>query len=432
MSVSRCPRHPSAWMASALASAFACAMAGAPIAIAFGEGTATLPVALDGYCVVSLHNQRQWVSGREQFAAAFDGRWYYFAGERERAIFAAAPETYAPVLSGDCPVTFAETGERVAGQLRHGVSYGDRLFFFANAQRAAEFQRDPASFVDADLFQGGVCPVTYAATGRRVLGDPATALTFAGGRRIFFVNAAARREFLAAPSEYVEELSSAAAPSTTIAHRSADRLAPSGVPRGGDPASAGAVIAAPRGAGPRAGDSAPAAVSSTEPLLNGYCPVSVWTQPANPWVQGRYDQRRSVDDMVFMPAGPAERETFNADPALYIPALAGNCVVTYVDTGKRVRGSIYHSVVDRDIHRIFLCADEAAATRLRENPDKYVGADLAAGGKCVVSRRDTGTDVPGNPLIGVWYEGQRYQFVDEAARTKFLADPVTYAAPIGE
>lgn len=409
------------------------------------RGMESLPVALEGYCPVTLHDRREWVEGREQFAAAFDGKWYYFADERQRAIFAAAPETYVPVLAGDCPVTFVETGQRVPGELRHGLMFNDRMYFLAGFEQVAEFQRAPQKYIDADLHGGGICPVTYAETGRRVAGNPDTALTFAGGLRFYFVNAGARREFLQSPGDFLTDDASgiptwdladstlAPAPKSNRVGATAPDSSQSARPQ------PGVVAEAPRSTQADASEQRPAAaneksggVNAAEPLFSGHCPVSIWKDLENPWVPGRYEHRKSIDGMIFLPAGLAEREALIADPALYIPALGGDCVVTYVETGKRVRGSIWHSVQVPATHRIYLCADEAAAARLKADPDRYAGVDLAAGGKCVVTRRDTGEEVPGNPLIGAWFEGWRYLFVDEAAREKFLQDEQKYTAPIGD
>ncbi|MCA9238262.1 MAG: hypothetical protein KDA44_22470 [Planctomycetales bacterium] len=403
----------------------------------------TLPLALEGFCPVMLHDRREWAAGRMELAAAFDGRWYYFSGERQRAIFAAGPETYAPAFGGDCLVTFVATGQRTAGSLQFGTLYRDRMYFFADGERAAEFQVNPTAYVDADLFRGGVCPVTYATIGQGRQGDPATELTYAGGWRFRFANASARRRFLATPESFLDDSFAAQIQRSALGQASlspgaqaAERGRAPGVgivpPAGSKTPVVPPASATAQGAGRRSDDHEFANANASEPMLNGYCPVSIWTRPDDPWVQGRYDQRRAFEDMVFMPAGPSERELFDADPALYIPALAGDCVVTYVETGKRVKGNMYHAVTDLESHRLYLCVDEAAAERLHEDPARYALVDCAAGGKCVVSRRDQGVDVPGDPQIGVWLEGQRYLFVDDAAREKFLADQETYTAPIGE
>jgi hypothetical protein len=127
------------------------------------EDKEQLPLALGGYCVVTLRDRQQWQPGDSRIAAAFDGQCYRFAGIRERDIFTASPEFYAPMLSGDCPVTLAETGDRVPGRLECGVLHEGRLSFFADDSRRQKFFEQPQQYDDVDLALGGLCPVTVFA-----------------------------------------------------------------------------------------------------------------------------------------------------------------------------------------------------------------------------------------------------------------------------
>ena len=53
-----------------------------------------VPVALGGYCVVSLRDQQQWQPGVDALSVVFDGLRYQFPTARNRDIFAAAPQPY--------------------------------------------------------------------------------------------------------------------------------------------------------------------------------------------------------------------------------------------------------------------------------------------------------------------------------------------------
>lgn len=395
------------------------------------------PMTMGGYCPVALRLRGTWEPGDPRLAAEFDGRQYLLSGPRELTIFAASPQRFVPTLGGDCIVTFAESGRRVPGRLDEGIVFRDRIFLFSTADAHARFEAEPGAFADADLFAGGVCPVTLTTSGAAMPGDPKTGITFANGLRFRFVDAAARRAFLQQPAAYVPaELQAAArgkhAASPADAQRSGRRVAGAAdhadLPR--EPAGAANPGAEGQAAGAdrRVGGT----LSAAEPLLNGYCPVTIWTRPDNMWIRGQYAQRCEIDGMVFLPAGLGERQQFEADPALFIPALGGDCVVTYVDTGRRVKGSVYHTVVDKGAHRLYLCADAAAKQKLSEDPTRYADADVAAGGMCVVTRRDAGVSQPGSPLTSVWFEGERYYFVGKEQRAKFLAAPETYSAPIAD
>lgn len=109
------------------------------------------PIACEGFCMVTLQLEGQWVAGQQEFSASHHGRTYHFADARKRDIFLAAPQRYLPLLAGDCPVTWAETGERVAGLLRHGVAHRRRAAFFASATHREKFAAQPQAYFAAAL-----------------------------------------------------------------------------------------------------------------------------------------------------------------------------------------------------------------------------------------------------------------------------------------
>ena len=110
-----------------------------------------VPLACRGYCVVTLKLERQWLPGHPAATAVYRGRQYRFADARKRAIFAAAPGQYAPLMGGDCPVSLAEDQKRVEGNLLHGVEFRGRLVFFTTTERMRRFQASPAAFFETGL-----------------------------------------------------------------------------------------------------------------------------------------------------------------------------------------------------------------------------------------------------------------------------------------
>jgi YHS domain-containing protein len=161
----------------------------------------------------------------------------------------------------------------------------------------------------------------------------------------------------------------------------------------------------------------------SEPAMGGYCPVTLRDKGA--WVRGRYDNRAKIDDLVFFTAGPAEQEALVADPAKYMPALGGDCAVSYVDFGERVRGSTFHAAQYEGRYFFFLDAERKAA--FKAQPQRYGSIDLAAGGACVVTLKDQGKTTPGLAEFAVWHEGLLYKFAGAAEKEKFLATPDLYA-----
>jgi YHS domain-containing protein len=375
-----------------------------------------VPPALGGFCLVSLRDRQQWQPGDEQHSVFFDGRRYQFASARERDIFAAAPEAYVPTLGGDCPVTLADTGRRQRGSLEFGVLHGGRLMFFASEDDRQYFLEDPSQFANVDLALGGRCIVSQRDSGKKVAGIAETVAVYRG-MRYFFASAHDRSLFLKYPLRYDGSASGEGAPPETPVAEDSAKDAP-------------IAAAAPwTGANKQQNDDAHRRsneediILSSLPVMMGYCPVTLVRDGA--WVRGRYDYRVELGDHVFLTAGARERDALQAAPAAYVPALAGDCVVTYIARGERVRGSVYHAF-EYD-GRMFLFADAERKAVFKASPEKYAAADWAAAGMCVVTRSEEGRDVMGGAEHATWHHGKLYRFSGAEQLTRFLATPEEFA-----
>jgi YHS domain-containing protein len=142
------------------------------------------------------------------------------------------------------------------------------------------------------------------------------------------------------------------------------------------------------------------------------------------WVRGRYEYRVELGHVVFLTAGPKERDALTSDPATYAPALGGDCPVSLVTREERVRGSVYHAYEFEG--RLFLFADAERKAIFKASPAKYLAADLAADGMCAVTRVDERREAPGLSEFSTWYDGFLYRFAGEEQKRKFLAEPERY------
>ena len=366
------------------------------------------PVAADGYSVVAIRNHRKWVESDRRLGLVFDEREYYFATERERQIFAAAPDDYAPALSGDCLVAYARTGWRVPGKIEYGVVSRGRIFFFASGENRDEFRRDPGRYLDADLVDGGQCPVSRIDDGRSVAGLAATTTVY-HGLRYRFAGVPQRRAFLAGPAKYARAAEPASAAGAAASGSSTQIGGPVTTlvknPAGGDGQS----------------DQRRKLVESSAGL-DGYCPVSILTRGI--WVRGRYEHRVEVGSLILVTAGAEEQQIFARNPARYVPVLEGDCPVSFVDEGKRVRGDIYHAVEYEG--RLYMFADRKHKEAFDADPKKYELCDVAAGGACVVTQKEKGETVPGLAKYAVWHNDKLYRFVGEEEKARFEAAPEKY------
>ena len=141
-------------------------------------------------------------------------------------------------------------------------------------------------------------------------------------------------------------------------------------------------------------------------------------------------QEVMMSAVISIPQGDwSDRDAFEKDPARYIPALGGDCAVSLVVRGERVRGSVWHAYEYEG--RLFLFADADRKAAFKANPTEYASIDLAAAGRCVVTQLDEGREVPGAAEFAAWHEGKLYRFAGPDQRQAFLAAPDKYAEPSG-
>jgi len=317
--------------------------------------SARYPLALLGFSAIDLRDRQQWVAGLNEHQALFDGQLYRFADARQRDIFAAAPQRYAPVLGGDCMVTFAETGERILGELHYGLQYGQRLFFFAGPEQLKRFQKNPARFVDADLAHQGNCVVSKIDRQHQVLGLPETVVT-AAGLRYFFLGAQQQAQFLANLRHYGAEIVVASA--DLPSHQEMD------------PSQTSEKHMSAGSSSKRENETAVDTgrmLTKAQVALAGYCPVSI--RDHGTWEEGDLRLQVPYEGKVYQFAGEAEKALFTKNPSAYLPALAGDCIVSFVKFNQRIPGSIFHSVTYQG--RLFLFAGAEQRLAFKEDPASY-------------------------------------------------------------
>jgi protein disulfide-isomerase len=106
------------------------------------------PMGLDGYCPVTLVEQTKWVRGDARFGIVHRGHVYLFVSEAEKQRFWQDPDRYAPILSGNDPVVFAEGGKLISGSRRHGVFFRNQIFLFSSEENLQRFWSAPQRYAD--------------------------------------------------------------------------------------------------------------------------------------------------------------------------------------------------------------------------------------------------------------------------------------------
>lgn len=142
-------------------------------------------LGLDGYCIVCVHSLKKWEQGDPSIVSIFDGVEYRFPGQAIKAKFDQDPQSFVPVLQGDCIVCLAKMGQRVPGKVQFPTLYNGRLYLFPSAAEKATFDASPAQFADADLALNGDCAVCLAKMGQRVAGSTQFTVIHNGLRYLF-------------------------------------------------------------------------------------------------------------------------------------------------------------------------------------------------------------------------------------------------------
>ncbi|WP_148073857.1 hypothetical protein [Bythopirellula goksoeyrii] len=370
-------------------------------------------IVAGGFCLVSLRDEKTWVHGDPKIQIILNDKIYLFAGDRQRDIFSAGPQNYLPVLEGDSIVAFAETGQRVSGNLEFGLTYRDRIYFFRNAGEQSEFQSQPERYVNADLVDQGNCLVSKIEEQKLVPGIPETVLTL-DGMRYFFASTGHRRIFMAHPRRYVDTTEATFQDMQIRAGVDQDKgFNRYGIKR--EKREEGSKETAPEQ------DETSSDVYS-RPAISGYCPVSI--QKDGFWVRGKSRFKAVHDGKVYHMAGDEELAVFRENPREFLPALGGDSIVAFADEAQRIPGSAYHPLLAGG--RLYLFADAVEKQKFKENPELYEDADLALGGNCIVSYLDEQQEVPGLPDFETDHQGLRFRFSSQALMEKFLADPGIY------
>jgi YHS domain-containing protein len=128
-------------------------------------------VALGGACPTTLIEQKMLVPGRPDFVVEYDGKTYWCMGVEAARRFRANPARYVPAYGGACPVTFATTRRRVAGDEACGALYQGRLFLFAGPDQRRIFRANPSRYASSDIAFQGNCPVCSVDLARQVEGS---------------------------------------------------------------------------------------------------------------------------------------------------------------------------------------------------------------------------------------------------------------------
>ncbi|GEM_PF-2913950 len=262
-----------------------------------------------------------------------------------------------PSLGGKCPVCLFEMGKPVPGNKDIQATFDRQTFLFPDEKAQAMFKANPGKYTPV---LAGDCVVCLVEMGVRMPGKAEVAFKHQD-RLYLFPSEKQLTMFKENPRKY------------------ADADAP----------------------------------------LGSYCPICL--VEAKKWIKGKKEFTSVYDGMRYQFPEAAIKQKFDANPARYVPALAGNCTVCLKDGGKHVRGSMDLAMLHQN--RAYLFPDAGAKNKFAENPSAYANVDLANQGNCIVCQKLAGKAVPGSTEHVSVYKGKRYLFPSEKEQSMFDADP---------
>ncbi len=161
--------------------------------------------------------------------------------------------------------------------------------------------------------------------------------------------------------------------------------------------------------------------------LDGRCTVCLGKM--NQLVEGKPEFTSDYDGKTYRFPSAEQKKMFDADPAKFVPALGGDCVVCLVEQGKHVPGKAEHALVHEG--RLYLFPGQAQLDMFKKNPAKYANADLALGGACPVCLVKMNKVVQGDPKFAVVHDGLRYLFPGAEQKAMFEKDPAAFTLALG-
>jgi len=116
------------------------------------------PLALEGYCPVTLVESRSlpsgdpWQVGDPNVGAIHRGMLYLFTNTANQQKFMANPDRYSPVLRGHDPVLALDKNQAVPGRREFGVFCEGRIYLFSSEATLGHFARNSKRY-SADILQ---------------------------------------------------------------------------------------------------------------------------------------------------------------------------------------------------------------------------------------------------------------------------------------
>jgi len=110
-----------------------------------------VPLALEGFCPVTLSKEERWVSGNPAFCTMYQGHIFRFATREALVQFAQNPANYIPVAMGEDVVLMVDRNQRINGSRQLAAYCKGRIFLFASQETYDAFAQRPDYYMEIAL-----------------------------------------------------------------------------------------------------------------------------------------------------------------------------------------------------------------------------------------------------------------------------------------
>lgn len=114
-------------------------------------GTSDPRLMLEGYCPVTLKNDRTWKKGDPELSTQYKQQIYHFASREAREEFFRHPDTYVPQFLGCDPVVVWTTDRAIPGSIEWGAFYDNQLYLFSSNENRRKFKESPDKYLTTKI-----------------------------------------------------------------------------------------------------------------------------------------------------------------------------------------------------------------------------------------------------------------------------------------
>jgi thiol-disulfide isomerase/thioredoxin/YHS domain-containing protein len=124
---------------------------GQPVSDSLDVSTVEVPLALDGFCPVTLSTQERWQVGNPLFYGMYQGQIYRCVDEAALVAFSKEPAKYAPAAMGEDIVQMVNRNKKIVGQRKFGAWFQDRVYLFSTQESLDAFAAKPEFYSEIAL-----------------------------------------------------------------------------------------------------------------------------------------------------------------------------------------------------------------------------------------------------------------------------------------